>query len=295
MECIRDIIVRNPIPRQITESSSKLLIWSEMDELPAPLYCQTCDIYRAYKFVYKLGERFTYKRERCQCDDFEDARREREYIAALTKNIYRSESGMSKELLAKSLDQLHEIKRTSNSKESRSLREAVEIAREYIASWPNVQTLVLSGDVGCGKTHIACSIGSVLIEDHSACVRFTNVPKLLGQIGQSFNYKGDDPPADPMPGLIDASLLIIDELAELSFGWQKDALYRLINSRYERDGVNVVTTNLRSLLALQDAIGARSMDRLLHNAIWVDIDAPSYRLAGYAERNRNAQERKVSR
>lgn len=266
-----------------TQTNSQTCL-TDTAETPAPSWCEACGVMRTYRLVFSTKTRYLYQREQCVCDVEADEQRDREYRRALTKTAYRNESGIYGELAGYTLDQLKPKPRTGKGrKTATTVMEAVKIAREYIGAWPDSGSLILSGDVGCAKTHIACSIGNVLL-DRLVQVRMCNMVSLLKAISDGFNRpKGEDPMSDPIVPLLTVDLLIMDELAETEYPWQREAIYRLVNGRYETGKPYIVTTNLCDAKALQNAIGARAMDRLLHRATWIEIDAPSHRLEQFAK------------
>lgn len=260
-------------------------VLSDVRIQPEPSTCEVCGMVREYEYVGPLGSKHLYRRPKCKCDIKDEEEKERQYRQSLTRNIYRNESGLYGRLEEFRLDQLKPKPKENAVKGSITVIEAVKTAQDFISRYPDASSLIISGDVGCGKTHIACSIANSLIES-LVWVRFVNLIKLFQQIKASWNQRKDvDPPSDPLPGIMQADLLILDELAELT-DWQRDIFYRIVNTRYEQNKLYIVTTNIRTIEDMSAAVGSRALDRLLHRAKWIDIAASSHRLAEYAERNR---------
>ena len=80
------------------------------------------------------------------------------------------------------------------------------------------------------------------------------------------------------------SVLVIDDVGLVGFDRaQANALFQIINRRYERGSSTIVTTN-RSLSGWGELFGgdavvaAAILDRLLHRAVVINIKGPSWRL-----------------
>jgi len=79
-------------------------------------------------------------------------------------------------------------------------------------------------------------------------------------------------------------VLVIDDVGLVGFDRsQANALFQVVNRRYERGSSTIVTTN-RSLSSWGEIFGgdqvvaAAVLDRLLHRAVVINIKGPSWRL-----------------
>jgi len=173
-----------------------------------------------------------------------------------------------------------------NALEARpGMEEAIQAAKDFAGLPLSGDTLILSGDYGCGKTHIAASVCGYLIR-RLVRVRLLNCDQYLKAVKDSWGKNGGERPAPPAG---DVPLLVMDELApnnEMLHGSLQSELYDIVNPRYQAGLPMLVTTNQRTPSALGDVIGGRLLDRLLHRARWVDITASSYRMREYSERKR---------
>jgi len=236
-----------------------------------------------------MGTRFMHSREECACEVRTRELRDEARRMDLARRVYISESGIKGELAGYRLAQIQ-----NKPKEGLvpagfrgkvvAVGELKAIAQRYIDGFPDdmPRVLLLSGSVGCGKTHVACSIANALL-DMPYQVRYVNMVKLWAMLPQTWSRgKDESKPSDPIPGLLDATLLIMDELEKLTKDWQTAELYRIINGRYESGKPYIVTTNICSMEDMRAAIGDKIMDRLLHRAEWYFVDATSHRLAEFA-------------
>jgi DNA replication protein DnaC len=152
------------------------------------------------------------------------------------------------------------------------VQEAFKMARAYAddpQGW-----LVLSGPVGCGKTHLAAAVANVCL-DRDHLVIFSTVPELLDHLRTAFAPSNEMPYHELFDRIREAYLLVLDDLGvEYSTPWATDKLFQLINYRYEYRMPTIVTTNsdLKSLdIRIQSRLSDISLVRRCH------IKAQDYR------------------
>ncbi len=146
----------------------------------------------------------------------------------------------------------------------------------FIATKTNV---VLIGNVGLGKTHLALALG------HAAClnghsVLFTTAVDIIntlaaaqsaGRLKREFNR------------YLKPALLIIDELGYLPIDKHgADLLFQIISQRYERAPM-VITTNRvykhwSQIFNNDSTLTSAILDRVLHHADTVIIEGKSFRM-----------------
>jgi DNA replication protein DnaC len=142
----------------------------------------------------------------------------------------------------------------------------------------NGEGLLLIGSVGTGKTHLAVHAGRVALRNDVSGVFFTTVTDLLSDLRQTFH---DDSPVTEkqiMAHVRSVDLLILDDAAvEKQTDWTQDALYRVINARYETEMATIVTANT-SMDAMRDRLGERLVSRLYERSLVLDFTGPDYRI-----------------
>ena len=125
---------------------------------------------------------------------------------------------------------------------SRNLKRALGIAQAYAAepqSW-----LVLFGDYGCGKTHLAVAIANDRIARGEPAL-FQVVPDLLDHLRATFSPSATVTYDELFEEVRSAPLLILDDLgAHSSSSWAEEKLFQIVNHRYNHRLPTVVTTNL---------------------------------------------------
>jgi len=140
------------------------------------------------------------------------------------------------------------------------------------------QNLILSGNPGTGKTHIAIALGiKACLEDFT--VLFTTVPRLVTQILESRSAK--------MLRQIESrfekyDLVICDEFGYISFDKQAaELLFTHLSLRAGRKST-IITTNLGfdrwSEIFGDEVLTAAMVDRLTHKAIMVNMNGESFRV-----------------
>jgi DNA replication protein DnaC len=152
-----------------------------------------------------------------------------------------------------------------------NLRRVHQAAREYAhnpTGW-----LVLTGDYGCGKTHLAAAIANYQLSQRRTAL-FVVVPDLLDHLRATFNPQSPISYDKLFQQVRRAPLLVLDDLGmESATAWAKEKLYQIFNHRYTAGLPTVITTSHAI-----DELDARLRSRLLDQsrcAIW-RIKAPSY-------------------
>lgn len=130
-------------------------------------------------------------------------------------------------------------------------------AFELVSAWNGDENIVLSGQPGRGKTHLAVAALRREIEARGKPGRFVYVPKLLDEIRKRYADSWDGERADEYEGRMARwPLLVLDDLgAERSTPWVLERITLLLEERQDRALVTVVTTNLMSKLAIEEHFG----------------------------------------
>jgi DNA replication protein DnaC len=106
--------------------------------------------------------------------------------------------------------------------------------------------LLFIGPPGVGKTHLAVSVLSELMERYRMSGRFVEFTPLIHQIQATFNPAVPESQREVLDPLTKAEILVIDELgAQQPTPWVREILYLLINGRYTQRLPTLFTTNYR--------------------------------------------------
>lgn len=120
------------------------------------------------------------------------------------------------------------------------------------------KSLLMLGNAGLGKTHLACSIAKVCMEK-GFVVMYSSSQSLFGKIEQS-RYSGEDVVSD----ILACDLFILDDLgAENMTSYCQSVLYNIVNTRMIENKPCIYTTNIISQTALQKRYGEKISSRLM--------------------------------
>ena len=176
----------------------------------------------------------------------------------------------------------YDLKRPGNSPSHAKARIA---AHKFVDEWKTRDRgLLFVGPVGVGKTHLSVSILKTLVEDCGVKGLFCDFSDLLERIQATFSRANTDNADDVLAPYRDAELLVLDELgARRPTPWVQDVLYGLINTRYNRQRLTIVTSNFSDTPGrtgeekLEDRIGTMVRSRLYEMCDLVVLDGPDYR------------------
>jgi DNA replication protein DnaC len=168
-----------------------------------------------------------------------------------------------------------------------SLASAKNRALEFVDAYPAVEAgLLLLGPSGRGKTHLACAVLSELVRTKGASGLYVDFSDLLMKIQTSFRPDADASKESILQPYSDVELLVLDELgASKPHPWVLDVLYNLLNTRYNRRRVTIVTSNFEDEPdresgerdRLEDRVGARIRSRLSEMCLLVPMRGDDYR------------------
>jgi len=144
--------------------------------------------------------------------------------------------------------------------------------------------LVLSGENGCGKTHLAVAIARRCL-DQGRMVLFQVVPELLDYLRATFKQGAEEPYDEAFQNMKKAEVLILDDLgAQQSTPWANEKLFQLFNYRYNARLATVITINPMAIIGIDIRIHSRMQDRRLVRFVTMehtvdyrplDLDVPS--------------------
>lgn len=133
--------------------------------------------------------------------------------------------------------------------------------------------LIIYGDVGTGKTHLAASIANHLIE--------MGIPVLFGTFSDHLEHireEYDSPhPRKYLSEMKNVPLLVLDDFGkEKRTEWTQQILFGIVNYRYEHKSPFVITTNF-NIDGLANYVGTPIFSRLNEVCSAVDTGSGDYR------------------
>lgn len=138
-------------------------------------------------------------------------------------------------------------------------------------------SLILAGDRGTGKTHMACAIANSLMNQGKS-VTFLPVMKMLRRIRETYRQNSPITEQQAIDALVAVDLLIIDEVGiQRGTESEEHLLFEIINERNGHYAPIILISNLPPK-EVQQYIGSRSMERLIEGgAKLIAFDWGSYR------------------
>ena len=133
------------------------------------------------------------------------------------------------------------------------------------------KSLVLIGNAGTGKTHLACAI----IREVGG--KYRTAPDIVEEMRRAKSFTAAETEAEIIDYYGRVNLLVIDEIGRgISATDEKYVIYQLVNARYNTRKPTVLISNLGKSDFLQ-YIGVAAADRLVESAEICELKGESYR------------------
>ncbi len=181
-----------------------------------------------------------------------------------------------------------------------TLSEALRKTRAFVAAFPDVRRgLLFVGPAGIGKTHLAVAALREIVVNHGVRGLYVNFLELVQALQMSFDG-GSRSREEIMSPVTEADIVVLDELgAGKLTPWVMDLLYLVVNSRYMKLKLTLVTTNHSDYPkrageeSLTDRVSAPVRSRLAEMCE-APIDMRQGELGGDYRRFRKLEERRRS-
>jgi DNA replication protein DnaC len=164
-----------------------------------------------------------------------------------------------------------------------AFRRAVRIMEDFPV---NEKGLLLYGDNGVGKTHLAVALLRETIRRKAARGVFYETAELLKLVRNTYNSSVEATELEVLEPVLHADILVLDDLGrENKSAWVEEMLGIVINTRYNERRLTVCTSNLLDIdntepnsFAFQ--LGLRIRSRLKEMCQWVRMDGVDTRDVG---------------
>ena len=132
------------------------------------------------------------------------------------------------------------------------------------------KSLVMIGNAGTGKTHLACAI------IREAGGKYRTAPDIVEEMRRAKSFTAAETEAEIIDYYGRVKLLVIDEIGRgISATDEKYVIYQLVNARYNTRKPTVLISNLGKSDCLQ-YIGVAAADRLVESAEICELKGESY-------------------
>ena len=166
-----------------------------------------------------------------------------------------------------------------------SQRAAKSLSRRFVEEYPAVNAgLLFVGPSGVGKTHLAAAILAELVDTRGAKGLFVDFSDLMDRIQATFGRSAEGSAEDILAPIRDVELLVLDELgARRPTDFTRDVLYGVLNTRYSRKRITLVTTNFGDVPekpggeTLEVRVTTTVRSRLAEMCQLVTISGPDFR------------------
>lgn len=146
--------------------------------------------------------------------------------------------------------------------------ENFEVCRDYATNFEEMKAdgrcLILTGNPGTGKTHLAIAIARQVMRA-SGNVLYARAYEVIQAVKETYGKDAKRSEREVIDSFVSPDLLVLDEIG-VQFGTdaEKVILYAIINGRYDRGLPTVLVSNL-DLSEIEHFIGERAFDRLREN------------------------------
>jgi len=149
-----------------------------------------------------------------------------------------------------------------NSRKEKILNICKNYAQNFASIRQKGTSLILTGNTGTGKTHLACSIAEYIMENHNLTALFLRASQATRTVKETYSKHSDQTEKAAIESFLMPDLLILDEIG-VQFGTDTEKLiiFEIINGRYENLKPTILLSNL-AVENLKQYLGERILDRM---------------------------------
>ena len=168
------------------------------------------------------------------------------------------------------LDQTLETYKTTTDVQKTAKAAAERFLREIKCG--SFKSLVLIGNAGVGKTHLACAV----IREYDGG-KYRTAPDIIEELRRAKSFTANETEGEIVSYYGRVPLLVIDEIGRgINAVDEKYMLYKVLNARYNSRRPTLLISNHSKADFLQ-YIGVAAADRLVESAEIVELKGDSYR------------------
>lgn len=162
---------------------------------------------------------------------------------------------------------------------------AKDVVQDFIQGYtPKNRGLLLMGNCGVGKTHLAVALILSLMKSKGVSCLFYDFRDLLNEIRASYKSNSKTVTSNILRPVFEKEIVVLDELgAEKITEWTRDTLNYILNKRYNDNKTTIITSNWLDEAeadeeTLADRIGYRMRSRLYEMCRVIEIVGDDYRM-----------------
>jgi DNA replication protein DnaC len=143
--------------------------------------------------------------------------------------------------------------------------QVVKYTAEFEQNSKQGKSIIMLGNTGTGKTHLATATCNHIIEKYQKTAVFTSVMQAIRRVKDTYNKGGKETEQEAINAFITPDLLVLDEVG-VQFGSdaEKLILFEILNGRYENIKPTILLSNLDAD-KIRGALGDRIIDRMREN------------------------------
>jgi DNA replication protein DnaC len=200
-------------------------------------------------------------------------------------DCWRDQIGHKRLLEANIPKRYHHCTLANFSAYNESLEQAVAKARRVAESCAGrSKGLLLEGQPGVGKTHLAAAVLKQVIQTTGARGLFYDTRDLLRIIRSTYDPSIRTTELEILRPVMTADLLVLDDLgAEKTSEWVEETMNLIVNTRYNERRLTIFTSNYQDIPdetepnSLLFRIGHRMRSRLHEMCEFIQMDGADYR------------------
>ncbi|RUR52725.1 ATP-binding protein [Vreelandella populi] len=241
--------------------SSKGLVSSLMDAESATKVCDSHGDYQSMHIVFGKTDTWSgcpecaeEKRQRDQVKEFEENRK----IAAQKRLESRiGYACLPPRFAGKNFDSY----RADTEQQKKYLENCKQYAENFPEHLKSGDGLMLLGNPGTGKTHLAVAALNYIVQHHGEAGLYTTAARMFRRIKDTYTSK-DETESQAIDAFASPALLVLDEVG-VSFGSDAELnyLFDIMNERYEQCLPTIIVSNVQPG-DLGQWVGDRVVDRL---------------------------------
>lgn len=211
------------------------------------IYCKTCNERIDGKPIPFFNNTLFIPRSDCKCD------RDRKEQEKLREKLMKQD-GLRRNCFISRNQKAYTFENADEYTDKDIIRKAKNYVKYFDEMRKDNTGLLLYGNVGSGKTYIACSIANAIISEYSYSVKMRNFAQILNDLQKGgFNLDRNE----YIESITNPILLILDDFGiERNTEYALEQIYNVINARYLKERPTIITTNLnfKDIEAEQDDV-----------------------------------------